>query len=306
MALTQPLVRAQLKATTKAVLQAYAGMDGQFVFCKEDKHMYVMSGTAGQYTQIANMSDVEGLVSGDLVNYVKKTELTETLADYATTTALTSGLAAKADASAISDMLTKTEAASTYAKAADVYTKGEVDGKLTSAMHYKGTVANQGALPSDDVAVGDVYNVIDTGNNFAWDGSKWDQLSGVVDLSAYETKANATATYATKEQLGGYLPTTGGTVSGDLVITGQLTATASQAAQLATARSFSITGGVTAAAKTFNGTADVQLEVTAVDGSVVTGTVPQAAADGNGNNIASTYVTLAAINAAIDYGTLSE
>ena len=31
--------------------------------------------------------------------------------------------------------------------------------------------------------IGDVWNVLDTGKNFAWDGTAWDDLSGIIDLS---------------------------------------------------------------------------------------------------------------------------
>ena len=68
----------------------------------------------------------------------------------------------------------------------DAYTKTQIDGKLTGAMHYKGTVATVAAL--DNISTketGDVYNVTSTGDNYAWDGSAWDKLSGVVDLSGY-------------------------------------------------------------------------------------------------------------------------
>ena len=74
----------------------------------------------------------------------------------------------------------------------DAYTKTEIDGKLTSAMHYKGTVATVAAL--DDItspATGDVYNVTATGDNYAWDGSAWDKLAGTIDLSSYQLKNTA-------------------------------------------------------------------------------------------------------------------
>lgn len=43
---------------------------------------------------------------------------------------------------------------------------------------YKGSVATYNDLPSLDNKVGDVYNVLDTGKNFAWDGITWDDLGG--------------------------------------------------------------------------------------------------------------------------------
>ena len=76
----------------------------------------------------------------------------------------------------------------------DVYTKDEVDGKLSSVYHYKGSVSTYAELPTD-AAVGDVYNVdtadktngIKAGDNVAWNGTAWDVLAGTVDLSAYAT-----------------------------------------------------------------------------------------------------------------------
>lgn len=66
----------------------------------------------------------------------------------------------------------------------DAYTKTEIDNKLTSAMHYKGSVANVADLPSTNNAVGDFYNVTATGENYAWTGSAWDVTGSIVDLAA--------------------------------------------------------------------------------------------------------------------------
>ena len=70
----------------------------------------------------------------------------------------------------------------------DTYTKAEIDGKLSASMHFKGTVVNKDAL--DDITnpeIGDMYNVLDTGSNYAWDGTQWDKLSETIDLSDYAT-----------------------------------------------------------------------------------------------------------------------
>ena len=77
-------------------------------------------------------------------------------------------------------------------------TKQYVDAAVSSVYKYKGSVANQSALPSAGQIVGDVYNVEDTGDNFAWDGAKWDKLAGTVDLSGYLTTATAASTYQPK------------------------------------------------------------------------------------------------------------
>ena len=66
----------------------------------------------------------------------------------------------------------------------DAYTKTEIDGKLSGAMHFKGTVATVSALPSE-ATQGDMYNVEATGANYAWDGTQWDKLSENIDLSGY-------------------------------------------------------------------------------------------------------------------------
>lgn len=60
---------------------------------------------------------------------------------------------------------------------------------LGPVMKYKGTVATYNDLPSTGQEIGDTYNILDTGENYAWDGSAWDALSSTVDLSAYRTSA---------------------------------------------------------------------------------------------------------------------
>jgi len=52
-----------------------------------------------------------------------------------------------------------------------------------AAMHYKGTVATQANLPTADNAVGDFYNVTDSSKNFAWNGSSWDDVTGIFSVS---------------------------------------------------------------------------------------------------------------------------
>ncbi len=70
---------------------------------------------------------------------------------------------------------------SEYAKSAD----------LTTVLTYKGTVATYADLPTTDQKTGDVYNVtaadadhnLNAGENVAWNGTDWDNLGGVTDLS---------------------------------------------------------------------------------------------------------------------------
>lgn len=91
---------------------------------------------------------------------------------------------------------------SDFVRSGDVYTKGEIDAKLVGAMMYKGAVETQAQLPQD-AKVGDMYDVTETGHNFAWNGESWDDLGGNIDLSSLLTKEEAEATYQVK---GDYQP----------------------------------------------------------------------------------------------------
>ena len=92
------------------------------------------------------------------------------------------------------------------ANKSDVYTKTEIDGKLTGALHYKGSKESFQAL-LDEVtagtltpATGDVYNIvaaggtdasgvaINAGDNVIYNGTGWDVSTGTIDLSGYYTK----------------------------------------------------------------------------------------------------------------------
>lgn len=76
---------------------------------------------------------------------------------------------------------------------------------ITAAYRYKGTVDNYSDLPTAH-KIGDVYNIknadaannIKAGDNVVWNGTEWDNLSGVVDLSAYLTKPEADKLYLGK------------------------------------------------------------------------------------------------------------
>lgn len=90
---------------------------------------------------------------------------------------------------------------------ANVYTKEEVNQKLSSVLNYKGSVDNYSDLPA--VAVkGDVYNVknadtvhgVKAGDNVAYDGTSWDVLAGTIEMSGYLTKTEAETTYVAKEE----------------------------------------------------------------------------------------------------------
>lgn len=61
----------------------------------------------------------------------------------------------------------------------DLATKAD----LTNVYTYKGSVATYAALPTENLTAGDVYNVETTGMNYAWTGTKWDDLGGSFEIS---------------------------------------------------------------------------------------------------------------------------
>ena len=63
--------------------------------------------------------------------------------------------------------------------------KQQVEIGLSAALHYKGSVATYSDLPTTGNEIGDLWNVLDTGNNYAWTGSVWDEIGSSVDLSNY-------------------------------------------------------------------------------------------------------------------------
>lgn len=227
-------------------------------------------------------------------------------------------------------------------------TKQYVDAAVSAVYKYKGSVSTEAELPEDSQTIGDVYNVEDTGMNVAWDGTKWDKLGSVVDLSGYATTANVNAELAKKAPLAS--PTFTGTVTGTFkgnitgnatsatkatqdasgnvitttyatkteldtkaplaspTFTGIVTAptfkgalsgnaatatSATTASKLATARTIAIAGAVTGTATSFDGSANISINTTAVAGAKVTGTVyaaTKATQDSAGQAINTTYI----------------
>ena len=92
---------------------------------------------------------------------------------------------------------------SLYAKSADIDRIYAKKADITTVYKYRGSVNTYADLPVNGKAVGDVYNVvtadashgIKAGDNVVWNGNAWDNLSGVVDLSAYIKAADADKKY---------------------------------------------------------------------------------------------------------------
>lgn len=66
-------------------------------------------------------------------------------------------------------------------------TESDVDNKISTAIssvyRYKGSVATYNDLPASGNTTGDVWDVQDTGMNYAWNGTGWDPLGASVDTS---------------------------------------------------------------------------------------------------------------------------
>ena len=64
--------------------------------------------------------------------------------------------------------------ASDYAKKTDI----------SGLYKYKGSKATFSALPTSGNVAGDVWNVEDTGMNYAWTGTAWDALGSTFEINS--------------------------------------------------------------------------------------------------------------------------
>ena len=113
--------------------------------------------------------------------------------------AVKTALQLKADKTQLNNYVTTATANTTYAKKSDI----------TNIYKFKGTKTNYADLPTTDRVTGDVWNItnanaehgIKAGDNVAWNGTEWDNLSGTVDLSAYATTSTTDAMSADIKKL---------------------------------------------------------------------------------------------------------
>lgn len=164
--------------------------------------------TPTENNHVTNKSYVDSKVASiDLSPYATVENVQST---YYTKAQATSDLAVKADKTSLSAYLQKSGGEITGPLIVPepilpnhAATKNYVDNAVSTVYKYKGNVANKDALPKEDNAIGDVYNVNDTGHNYVWTGTDWDQLAGIVDLSEYLTKSEAQSTYITPNAVAG-------------------------------------------------------------------------------------------------------
>ena len=114
--------------------------------------------------------------------------LTDIPTEYITETELNSAIESKANTSDIPTNNNQLTNGAGYQTASDV--EAIIENKVSTVMNYKGSVTNYTDLPSD-AKIGDTYNIINAssnnnaGDNVAWNGTSWDNLGGIIDLSGY-------------------------------------------------------------------------------------------------------------------------
>ena len=79
---------------TEAQIKGYAGHNGVLAYATDTKHLHVLSGTAGNTTELANRTDIP-----DVTGKADTTYVDTQLDTKATKTELTTGLAGKANSS---------------------------------------------------------------------------------------------------------------------------------------------------------------------------------------------------------------
>lgn len=116
----------------------------------------------------------------------------QSLAEYAKTSELTTAINNEKTAREGGDTSTlDTAKAYTDTKASSVLTEAKKYAETVSekAMHFKGSVETYAELEKkENPSQGDMWNVVETGANYAWTGSTWDKLSETLDLSIYALK----------------------------------------------------------------------------------------------------------------------
>ena len=157
-------------------------------------------------TTTSDLTNDSGYITSIPDEYITETELEGK--GYAVNSTVASTYATKTELNNKLDSSVYTTDKPTFAlktELPDTYTKNEIDSKIASVYKYKGSVANYEALPSDNT-IGDVYNLLDTGYNYAYagegqgeKGDGWDSLSGVVDLTEYIKTEDADSKYVAKE-----------------------------------------------------------------------------------------------------------
>ena len=144
-------------------------------------------------TSAANASKSATAASGSATNAKAAMNTANTAASSASTSAT--------NASTSASNAAKAEVAAKTAQAEAEKARNDANSavtKLTGVMKYAGQVDNYSDLADVTKNKGDVWNIVNAdpahgikaGDNVAWNGAGWDNLSGTVDLSIYAEKAD--------------------------------------------------------------------------------------------------------------------
>lgn len=93
------------------------------------------------------------------------------------------------------ECIARLEAEKTDRLSAEALIYAYVDSKSAGALHYRGSVATYDKLPKSGMKEGDMYNVEEDGQNYAWTGTTWDSQGPLINLKPLEQGIadNATA-----------------------------------------------------------------------------------------------------------------
>lgn len=179
--------------------------------------------------------------------------------------------------------------------------KTYIDNLTGSVYRVKGTVANEGSLPTEKVA-GDVYNITaassygPAGTNVVWDGSQWDALGGTWDLSPYAYVTALTTEVSNRQDADAEINAKiGGNYSSSSTVHSAIQAAQTAADNKLASVSASGNGYVGASAGTVSGNAGSKTQAITVTPSVATDLQSVGSGD---TKLADAYAVKVAINAA--------
>lgn len=168
-----------------------------------------------KFANYATKTELNGKANtSELNDYLTKSDasnryltITNANATYATKSSLNNEVSQLVEE--INLKLDDTVAASTYLRQDDANTTYAKKSDISNVYKFKGTKTTYAELPTTGVVTGDVWNItnadaehgIKAGDNVAWNGTAWDNLSGVTDLSAYATTTTTDAISADVKKL---------------------------------------------------------------------------------------------------------
>lgn len=173
--------------------------------CEAVKDALQLKADKTQLNGLATKTELNGKADTSALNsYLTKTDANTT---YATKDSLNSEVNQLVEE--INLKLDDTVAASTYLRKDDANGTYAKKSDISNVYKFKGTKTTYDELPKTGVVTGDVWNItnadathgIKAGDNVAWNGTAWDNLSGVTDLSGYTTKDTTDAISADVKKL---------------------------------------------------------------------------------------------------------